>query len=294
VVAGIVGVAGLPATLAAVRAGSDLALANKESMVCAGSLIRAEAARSGARLLPIDSEHNAIFQVLDRPERVEKLILTSSGGPFRTRSLEEMAAVGREQALNHPNFAMGAKITIDSATMMNKGLEMIEASFLFDVPETRIEVLIHPQQIIHSLVAYDDGAVLAQLGTPDMRTPIAHALAWPRRMPLPGVERLDLARIGRLDFEAPDEVRFPALRLARAALRQGACAPIILNGANEIAVDAFLRGNTGFLNIARTVEEVLDELGPLLSSERPGGVEEILEIDHRARASAREKLKLAA
>ena len=180
-------------------------------MVCAGALLREEAKKSGARLLPIDSEHNAIFQVLDRPERVEKLILTASGGPFRSIPMSEMAAATPEQAVAHPNWEMGAKISVDCATMMNKGLELIEAAYLFDVPEQRIEVLVHPQSIIHSLVAYDDGSVLAQLGLPDMRTPISYALSWPNRMPLPGLERLDLAKIGRLDFLPPDPQRFPAL-----------------------------------------------------------------------------------
>jgi 1-deoxy-D-xylulose-5-phosphate reductoisomerase len=259
VVAGIVGIAGLAATLSAVRQGASIALANKESMVCAGKLLRDEARRSGARLLPIDSEHNAIFQVLDRPERVEKLILTASGGPFRSASLQEMAAATPEKACAHPNWDMGAKISVDSATMMNKGLELIEAAYLFDVPESRIDVLIHPQSIIHSLVAYDDGSVLAQLGLPDMRTPISYALSWPRRMPLPGLERLDLAKIGRLDFLPPDAERFPALTLARGAVSAGGGAPIVLNGANEVAVAAFLQRRIGFLTISEVSGQVLEE-----------------------------------
>lgn len=295
VVAGIVGIAGLPPTLEAVRQGARIALANKESMVCAGPLLRQEARKSGARFLPIDSEHNAIFQVLDRPQRVEKLILTSSGGPFRSASQQEMAAVTPEQAVVHPNFAMGAKISIDSATMMNKGLELIEAAYLFDTPADRIEVLIHPQQIIHSLVAYDDGSVLAQLGLPDMRTPISYALAWPDRMPLPGMERLDLAKIGRLEFMAPDPARFPALRLSRTAVSAGGGAPIVLNGANEVAVAAFLQRRIGFLTIAQVAGEVLDEfLNSASAAAVPTTFDDVYETDRWARRRTIEKLRLAA
>ncbi len=295
VVAGIVGIAGLQTTLAAVRQGAKLALANKESMVCAGPLLRAEASRSGARFLPIDSEHNAIFQVLDRPERVEKLILTASGGPFRNVSMSEMASVTPEQACAHPNWVMGAKISVDSATMMNKGLELIEAAYLFDVPEPRIEVLVHPQSIIHSLVAYDDGSVLAQLGLPDMRIPISYALSWPSRMPLPGRERLDLAKIGRLDFLPPDPRRFPALRLARSAVSEGGGAPIVLNGANEVAVAAFLQRRIGFLAIAEVAEQVLDEfLGNPAARHEPASFDDVYEIDRWARSRAIERLRLAA
>lgn len=295
VVAGIVGIAGLPPTLEAVRQGARVALANKESMVCAGPLLRDEAQRSGARFLPIDSEHNAIFQVLDRPARVEKLILTSSGGPFRSATQQEMAAVTPEQAIAHPNFAMGSKISIDSATMMNKGLELIEAAYLFDTPVERIDVLIHPQQIIHSLVAYDDGSVLAQLGLPDMRTPISYALAWPDRMPLPGLQRLDLAKIGRLDFEPPDTERFPALRLSRAAVSAGGGAPIVLNGANEVAVAAFLQRRIGFLTIAQVAGEVLEEfLGSASLNAAPTTFDDVYETDRWARRRTIEKLRLAA
>jgi 1-deoxy-D-xylulose-5-phosphate reductoisomerase len=295
VVAGIVGIAGLPATLAAVRQGASVALANKESMVCAGRLLRQEARQSGARLLPIDSEHNAIFQVLDRPERVEKLILTASGGPFRSASLQDMAAATPEQACAHPNWDMGAKISVDSATMMNKGLELIEAAYLFDVPESRIDVLIHPQSIIHSLVAYDDGSVLAQLGLPDMRTPISYALSWPRRMPLPGLERLDLAKIGRLDFLPPDAERFPALSMARGAVSAGGGAPIVLNGANEVAVAAFLQRRIGFLTISEVAGQVLGEyLDTRKSGSEPASFEDVYEIDRWARARTFEKLKIAA
>ena len=295
VVAGIVGIAGLPATLAAVRQGAHIALANKESMVCAGGLLRAEATRAGARLLPIDSEHNAIFQVLDRPERVEKLILTASGGPFRNVSQAEMAAATPEQACAHPNWEMGAKISVDSATMMNKGLELIEAAYLFDVPESRIEVLVHPQSIIHSLVAYDDGSVLAQLGLPDMRTPISYALSWPLRMPMPGVERLDLAKIGRLDFLPPDPQRFPALRLARTAVSAGGGAPVVLNGANEVAVAAFLQRRIGFLTISEVAEQVLEDfLTSHAGAPGPATFDEVYDLDRWVRQRTLEKLRIAA
>jgi 1-deoxy-D-xylulose-5-phosphate reductoisomerase len=293
VVAGIVGIAGLPGTLAAVRRGATVALANKESMVCAGALLREEAARSGATLLPIDSEHNAIFQVLDRKERVEKLILTASGGPFRDAGLAEMQCATPEQACRHPNWSMGAKISIDSATMMNKGLELIEASYLFETPESRIDIVVHPQSIVHSLVAYDDGSVLAQLGLPDMRTPISYALAWPKRMPLPGLERLDLVKVGRLDFLPPDTRRFPALGLARQAAAAGGVAPIVLNGANEAAVAAFLQRRIGFLAIADTVAAVLDTVTTRDAPE-PRNLEAIMEVDRLARDRATEVLKSAA
>lgn len=295
VVAGIVGIAGLPPTLEAVRQGARVALANKESMVCAGPLLRKEAARTGACFLPIDSEHNAIFQVLDRPQRVEKLILTASGGPFRQASASTMAAATPEQACAHPNWMMGAKISVDCATMMNKGLELIEAAYLFDVPQERIDILVHPQSIIHSLVSYDDGSVLAQLGLPDMRTPISYALSWPDRMPLPGLERLDLAKIGRLDFLPPDNERFPALRLARTAVSAGGAAPIVLNGANEVAVAAFLQRRIGFLTIAQVASEVLDEfLNSTTAAAIPATFDDVYEIDRWARRRTIEKLRLAA
>jgi 1-deoxy-D-xylulose-5-phosphate reductoisomerase len=293
-VAAIVGIAGLPATLAAVRRGTAVALANKESLVCGGALLIEEARKSGAELLPIDSEHNAIYQVLDRPERVEKLILTASGGPFRTASLQEMAAATPEQALNHPVWDMGAKITIDCATMMNKGLELIEASYLFDTPESRIEVLVHPQSIVHSLVAYDDGSVLAQLGLPDMRTPISYALSHPRRMALPGLERLDLAKVGRLDFHEPDLQRFPALRLAREAASAGGAGPIALNAANEVAVAAFLQRRIGFLTISQAAGEVLNDMLSDRSQTTPDSFEHVFELDRLARVRTLEKLKIAA
>lgn len=261
VMAAIVGAAGLEPTLAAVRRGAIIALANKESLVCAGALVMHEAAMHGATILPVDSEHNAIFQVFDfdAPESVDRVILTASGGPFRTLSLGEMREVTPAQAIAHPVWSMGAKISVDSATLMNKGLELIEASFLFPVPEPRIEVLIHPQSVIHSLVSYVDGSVLAQLGTPDMRTPIAVALAWPARMATPA-GRLDLAAIAKLTFEVPDSARFPALNLARQALQTGGAAPTILNAANEVAVNAFLNGRIGFLDITRIVEQSLARL----------------------------------
>lgn len=261
VMAGIVGAAGLAPTLAAARAGRLVAFANKECLVCAGELMLEEVRKHNATLLPVDSEHNAIFQVFDfdRPERVEKIILTASGGPFREMDREAMSTVSPTQALAHPNWEMGAKISIDSATMMNKGLELIEAAYLFPVAHERIEVLVHPQSVVHSLVAYVDGSVLAQLGAPDMRTPIAYALGWPDRMATPA-PKLDLAAIGQLTFEAPDPARFPALRLAAAALAAGGTAPTVLNAANEVAVDAFLRGRIGFLDIAGVVEETSTRL----------------------------------
>jgi 1-deoxy-D-xylulose-5-phosphate reductoisomerase len=256
--AAIVGAAGLDPTLAAIRRGGVVALANKESLVCAGSLMMAEVRRCGATLLPVDSEHNALFQVFDftQPGSVEKLILTASGGPFRTFTLDQMGGVTPAQAVAHPVWSMGSKISVDSATLMNKGLELIEASHLFPVSPDRLDVVIHPQSVIHSMVAYLDGSVLAQLGAPDMRTPIAHALAWPERMSAP--PRLDLAKIGSLTFEAPDPARFPALRLARLALAGGGGLANVLNAANEVAVEAFLAGRIGFLDIARICESSLE------------------------------------
>ena len=261
VMAAIVGAAGLAPTLAAVRRGAIVALANKEVLVCAGALFMAEVARSGSVLLPCDSEHNAIYQVFDpaRREAIDRIVLTASGGPFRERSYEAMRRVTPEEAVAHPNWRMGAKISVDSATMMNKGLEVIEAHHLFQLPAEQLDVVVHPQSIVHGLVVYKDGSVLAQLGSPDMRTPIAYTLAWPERMSAP-VQPLDLARIAKLTFEAPDEERFPALRLARASLRQGGAAPIILNAANETAVRAFLEREIGFLDIARLVERTLEVL----------------------------------
>lgn len=258
VMAAIVGAAGLAPTLAAVQRGATVALANKEVLVCAGDLVMREVRRCGATLLPVDSEHSAIFQVFDEARRdsIARLILTASGGPFRTWTRDAMAGVTPAQAVAHPNWSMGAKISVDSASMMNKGLELIEAYHLFAMPEDRIDVLVHPQSVIHSLVEYVDGSVLAQLGTPDMRTPIAVALAWPDRIATPGA-RLDLAKAASLTFESPDPERFPALALARLALQSGGAAPTILNAANEVAVAAFLAGDLGFLDIPRVVEKCL-------------------------------------
>lgn len=287
VVSAIVGVAGLAPTVAALRTGADVALANKESMVCGGELLRSLASECGGTILPIDSEHNAIFQVLDRRERVEKVILTASGGPFWTRSLEFMRSAEPSAALRHPNWSMGAKISIDSATMMNKGLELIEASFLFDLPPERLEVLVHPESIVHSLVSYDDGSMLAQLGQPDMRIPISYALAWPDRLRMKDVARLDLAQVGSLNFEPPDEARFPALRLAREALVDGGTAPLILNSSNEIAVEAYLQGRIGFLGIAEVVEETLDQmLGASTARRSCSSAEDILALDGEVRRHA--------
>jgi 1-deoxy-D-xylulose-5-phosphate reductoisomerase len=289
--AAIVGAAGLRSTLAALARGGTLALANKESLVCAADLVLAAARRGGATLLPVDSEHNAVFQCLhgDDPRGIEKIVLTASGGPFRDWPIERMAQVTPDQALRHPVWSMGAKISIDSATMMNKGLEVIEAARLFGLPPGRIEVLVHPQSAVHGMVQYADGSILAQLGSPDMRTPIAHALAWPQRMHAE-IARLDLALLGRLDFFAPDPVRFPALRLAREVLMAGGGAPTILNAANETAVGLFLEKRLGFLDIAAVVEETLAHL----PSCRPDGLEAILETDAAARAEAARRAELRA
>ncbi|MDE0537598.1 MAG: 1-deoxy-D-xylulose-5-phosphate reductoisomerase [Rhodospirillales bacterium] len=285
VMAGIVGGAGLAPTIAAAKRGATVALANKECLVCAGDLLLSEVADSGATLLPVDSEHNAIFQVFNfsEPEKVERIILTASGGPFRETPLADMRDVTPEQAVAHPNWDMGAKISVDSATMMNKGLELIEARYLFPVEENQIEILVHPQSVIHSMVAYIDGSVLAQLGTPDMRTPISYALGWPHRIAAPS-PRLRLEEIGRLTFEAPDFERFPALQLARDALRAGGDMPTILNAANEVAVELFLAGSLGFLHIARLVEATISAI-PM---SRPGTIGEVLDSDSRARTKARE------
>ena len=258
----ITGAIGLAPTLAAIEGGRAVALANKEALVCAGDVMLRAVRDAGATLLPVDSEHNAIFQAMaDRQhEQVESITLTASGGPFRRASIEEMEQAGPEAALRHPVWTMGAKITIDSASLFNKGLEVIEAARLFGLPEHRIEVLVHPQSVVHGMVRYSDGSVLAQMGAPDMRIPIAHALAWPERMPTSS-PRLDLAAIGRLEFEAPDPQRFPALRLAREALRAGGAAPCVLSAANEVAVEAFLNRRIGYGDIARLVERVMGEIG---------------------------------
>ena len=281
--AAIVGCAGLRPVMAALEAGGTVALANKESLVSAGALVIDAARRHGATLLPVDSEHNAIFQCYDHaePGHIRRILLTASGGPFRTFTREQMAAVTPAQAVKHPNWSMGAKISVDSATMMNKGLELIEAHHLFPIGLERIEILVHPQSVIHSMVEYVDGSILAQLGTPDMRTPIAHALAWPKRMAAP-VERLDFARVGRFDFEAPDTDRFPAIALARAAIEAGGARPAVLNAANEVAVAAFLAGKIGFLDIAVIVCETLDHYDP----PAPDSLDAVVAIDGEARMVA--------
>lgn len=295
--AAIVGAAGLEPTMAAVRAGATIALANKECMVCAGELFMRASRECGVAVLPVDSEHNAIFQVLEteRMDRVETLTLTASGGPFRTWERAAMAAATPEQAVAHPNWSMGAKISVDSASMMNKGLEVIEAAHLFDVGRDKLDVLIHPQSIIHSMVTYDDGSTLAQLGAPDMRTPIASALAWPERMHTPS-RRLDLAEIGRLTFEKPDFDRFPALKLAFEALERGGTATTVLNAANEVAVAAFLDRRIGFLEIAAVVDHALeacagdaDCAGALQDFDHVGRVDALA----RAKAEARILAKAA-
>jgi len=264
-----------------------VALANKECLVCAGDFVMEEVKRHGATLLPVDSEHNAIFQVFEfeRVKSIRRIILTASGGPFRTRTLDQMGDITPAQAVAHPNWDMGAKISVDSATLMNKGLEMIEAFHLFPITTDQIDVIVHPQSVIHSMVEYEDGSVLAELGSPDMRTPIAYALAWPERMDTP-VKSLDLAQIARLDFEEPDPVRFPALRLARQALEAGGSAPTVLNAANEIAVHGFLDNRLKFLDICRVVEGTLDKI-----DQRPiTSLEDVFELDALARNTARDLL----
>ena len=283
VMAGIVGAAGLAPTLAAIRRGVMVAFANKEVLVCAGALVMAEVARCGATLLPVDSEHNAIWQCFDRDrtETIDRIILTASGGPFRERALEDMRWVTPAEAVAHPNWNMGAKISVDSATMMNKGLELIEAQHLFQLPPDRVDIVVHAQSIVHGAVVYRDGSVLAQLGSPDMRTPIAYALAWPDRIAAP-TKRLDLAAVGRLTFEPPDERRFPALRVAREALMRGGGAPTVLNAANETAVHAFLEGRIGFLDIVETVESTL----AAVSAENLESLEDVYHYDQAARHAA--------
>jgi 1-deoxy-D-xylulose-5-phosphate reductoisomerase len=290
VMAAIVGAAGLNSTFEAARCGKKILLANKESLVIAGEIFIAEAKRNQARILPVDSEHNAIFQALPQgfeqgldAAGVEKIILTASGGPFRDLPAERFSDVTPEQACNHPNWKMGRKISVDSATLMNKGLEVIEARWLFNAHPDQIEVLVHPQSIVHSMVAYRDGSVLAQMGTPDMRTPIAHALAWPRRIEA-GVERLNLARMNDLSFEKPDLARFPCLGLAFQAMRSGASAPVTLNAANEVAVDAFLNGKIDFEGIARLVGDVMERTAVTGVQ----NLDDVLEHDRQARQTANE------
>ena len=286
VMSAIVGFAGLAPTLAAARTGAVIALANKESLICAGPELLRAAKRAGGTVIPVDSEHSAIFQVFEpqNAAQVSRLILTASGGPFRAWSREQMQAATPEQALAHPNWSMGAKISVDSATMMNKGLEVIEAAYLFAMPPERVDVLIHPQSIVHSLVEYADGSTLAQLGAADMRTPIACAYAWPDRLPWPA-ERLDLARIGQLTFEAPDLDRFPALAIAKAALETGGAAPTVMNAADEVAVAAFLGRRIGFLDIARVVAETLERMDAEGWGRRNEG--DVLETARAADATAR-------
>ena len=288
IVAAIVGCAGLRPVMAAVEAGKIVALANKEALVTAGALMTEAAVRHGATLLPIDSEHNAIFQCLAGNDRrdVARLILTASGGPFRTATVEAMRAASPEQAIAHPNWSMGAKISVDSATLMNKGLELIEAHYLFGLPSDKIDILVHPQSIIHSLVEFVDGSMLAQLGSPDMRIPIAFALAWPERMPS-GAQRLDLAQVGRFEFEKPDSERFPALRLARQALAEGGSAPARLNAANEAAVGAFLAGQIRFTDIAELVEEALLSAPTSMQT----SVDELVDLDQNTRRSVQSRIE---
>jgi len=285
VMCSIIGAAGLEPTLAAIDQGCHIGLANKESLVCAGALVLERARKSGAKILPIDSEHNAIFQVLesDHPQGVERLILTASGGPFLNGSIDDIRKKKACDALKHPIWDMGAKITIDSATMMNKGLELIEASYLFDRPASQIDVVVHPQSIIHSMVEYVDGSVLAQMGTPDMRTPIAHAIAWPKRMSAP-VERLDLTKLSGLTFFEPDLKKFPALRIAREALNAGGQATNILNAANEVAVSAFLNDMIGFYDISDVSERTLSGLQGDVA--KCSELEAILAVDEQARQTA--------
>jgi 1-deoxy-D-xylulose-5-phosphate reductoisomerase len=287
VMAAIVGAAGLRSTLAAAAAGKRVLLANKEALVMAGPLVIGAARASGAELLPVDSEHNAVFQCFSHKDQVKKIILTASGGPFRVTPLDKLAAVTPDQACAHPNWVMGRKISVDSATMMNKGLEVIEAHFLFDVPAERIEVLIHPQSIVHSLVEYLDGSLIAQLSNPDMRVPIAHALAHPERI-ASGARPLDLAALKSLSFERPDQQRFPCLRLAYDALRAGGSAPAVLNAANEVAVEAFLAGRIPFTAIAAVIEDTVASVATAAAD----SLEQVLEADASARRKAGERVQL--
>jgi 1-deoxy-D-xylulose-5-phosphate reductoisomerase len=282
--AAIVGTAGLAPTLAAARRGANIALANKECLVSAGDLFLKAVADGGGTLLPVDSEHNAIFQVLHEHHRsaLERIILTASGGPFRTWTREAMANVTAATARAHPNWSMGLKISIDSASMFNKALEMIEAKHLFDVRPDQIEVVVHPQSVIHSMVGYADGSVLAQLGCPDMRTAIGYALAFPTR-PTLNVERLDFTKLSRLDFEAPDEARFPALRLARLAMERGGLQGAVLNGAKEVALEAFIEGRIGFLQMADIVEDVMDRMSGVAAA---SGMDAVFAADAEARRLA--------
>jgi len=293
VLAAIVGAAGLSSTLAAIRRGTDVAIANKESIVCGGKLILSEAARTGARILPVDSEHSGIFQALGDGKSLEKLTITASGGPFRTATLEQMAAATPAEAAAHPNWDMGIKNSIDSATLMNKALEFIEAAYLFDVPADRIDVLVHPQSIIHGMAHFNDGSVIAQLSAPDMRAPIAYALGWPDRVAT-NVARLDLATLGRLDFAEVDAARFPAIKLARRAIALGSAGTTVLNCANEAAVSAFIAGQCGFLDISWAVDEVLSRFSSTnMAAMACDTLEEIAYLDRFGREMAAELLKKA-
>lgn len=288
VMAAIVGAAGLRSAWTAAGTGTTLALANKESLVCCGPALIERVASAGGKIIPVDSEHSAIFQVFpaEAPERVSKLILTASGGPFRRTPLEQMKSITPQQAVAHPNWSMGAKISVDSASMANKGLELIEAAYLFGMPQSKIDVVVHPESIIHSLVEYVDGSTLAQMGPPDMKTPIACALSWPDRLPWPA-PKLDLAKLGKLTFEAPDMVRFPALKLAREALEAGGVAPIIFNAANEVAAFAFLDRRLAFLNIAAVITETLEKAqGEGLAIGTGSAAESALAVDKEARRIA--------
>jgi 1-deoxy-D-xylulose-5-phosphate reductoisomerase len=296
VMAAIVGAAGLTSTLAAVRAGKRVLLANKEALVMTGRLLMDEVRRAGAQLIPIDSEHNAIFQCMpggylpgDAARGVTRVILTASGGPFRSTAAEKMAHVTPDEACAHPKWKMGRKISVDSATLMNKGLEVIEATLLFGLPETEVDVVVHPQSVVHSLVEYADGSMLAQLGAPDMRTPIAQALAWPERF-ASGVQSLDLLAIGHLGFEPPDHVRFPSLGLARAAARAGGTAPTVLNAANEVAVQAFLDRRLNFVGISTVIDKVLQRL----DASPVKALGDVLEADAAARSLAVTMIELSA
>lgn len=288
VMAAIVGCAGLLPTMAAVEAGKTVALANKEALVTAGALMTEAAQKSDATLLPVDSEHNAIFQCLagNKSEDIARLVLTASGGPFRGASDKQLREATPAQAVAHPKWSMGAKISVDSATLMNKGLELIEAHHLFGLPPEKIDIVVHPQSVVHSLVEFIDGSLLAQLGSADMRIPISYALAWPERIQTPAA-RLDLVELARLDFEAPDPERFPALRLARQALESGGGAPIVLNAANEVAVEMFLSGRIAFTEIASSVEEALNNIGP----KAPDDIASVIEIDRETRACVRTLVK---
>ncbi|MCB9965950.1 MAG: 1-deoxy-D-xylulose-5-phosphate reductoisomerase [Rhodospirillales bacterium] len=283
--AAIVGMAGLEPLLKAIPYAKVVAIANKEPLVAAGPLVLAEAKKHGTKILPVDSEHNAVFQVFEDTQRdkISRIILTASGGPFRTFSRDDMCDITPAQAIKHPNWSMGAKISVDSATMMNKALEIIEAHYLFDMPAERIDVLVHPQSVVHSMVEYVDGSVLAQMGAPDMKTPITYALGWPDRLTSPG-QKLDFTKVSHLEFESPDLERFPALRLAYECLRDGQAAQLVLNAANEVAVAAFLNGEIGFLQIVETVERVLNDL----EAQNISSLEALLDFDKNVRIYTRD------